>query len=299
MENLPKDYFVTSMAFTKTTYRDQYPSIDPLSEALSQAGKVIVITGASKGIGRRGFVASFAKANPKGIVLVARKAAELSAAGKDVHAINPKIEVLEVPTDITNSESVSALWERVKTTFGHADVLINNAGSWVGEGLVGDVPPGKWWADFEMNVHGPFLVLHGFLQLLGTEREGSIVTMTSGVTTGIFPTTSSYTLSKLAIQHLQAFIAAEYPKVTATSLHPGVVMTDMTKDQWKPFAHDTPELVGSTGVWLATEKAKFLSGKYISANWSVDDLMARKDEIISEGKLSMGLKGEFGAEQFA
>jgi hypothetical protein len=53
MDQLPDDYFVTSLAWTKHTYRDQYPSIDPTSPALSQAGKVIIITGASRGLGAR------------------------------------------------------------------------------------------------------------------------------------------------------------------------------------------------------------------------------------------------------
>jgi hypothetical protein len=52
MENLAVDYFVTSQAFTKTTYRDVYPAIDPKSPTNSQDGKVIVITGANKGPGR-------------------------------------------------------------------------------------------------------------------------------------------------------------------------------------------------------------------------------------------------------
>jgi hypothetical protein len=50
---LPNDYFTTSMQFTKTLHSDVYPAIDPKSPALSQAGKVIIITGASRGLGRR------------------------------------------------------------------------------------------------------------------------------------------------------------------------------------------------------------------------------------------------------
>lgn len=53
MDNLPLDYFVTSHQFTRTTYRDVYSAIDPLLPSNSQEGKVIVITGASKGIGAR------------------------------------------------------------------------------------------------------------------------------------------------------------------------------------------------------------------------------------------------------
>lgn len=52
MENLPVDYFLTSQAFTKAAHRDVHPTIDPASSSNSQAGKVIVITGASKGLGR-------------------------------------------------------------------------------------------------------------------------------------------------------------------------------------------------------------------------------------------------------
>ena len=56
MESLPVDYFVTSMQFTKHVSREQYPSIDPKSPELSLAGKVVIITGASKGIGAKASV---------------------------------------------------------------------------------------------------------------------------------------------------------------------------------------------------------------------------------------------------
>jgi hypothetical protein len=72
----------------------------------------------------------------------------------------------------------------------------------------------------------------------------------------------------------------------------------MTTEQFKPFAKDTPELVGNVGVWLATEKAAFLNGKYVESNWSVDELVERKGEIVEGGKLSLVLKGEFGEGQF-
>lgn len=53
MEHLPEDFFVTSMQFTKNAHRDEYPAINPSSPELSQAGKVVIITGASKGVGGR------------------------------------------------------------------------------------------------------------------------------------------------------------------------------------------------------------------------------------------------------
>lgn len=53
MDSLPADFFVKSMQFTKRVHTDQYPSIDPSSPELSMANKVVIITGASQGIGAR------------------------------------------------------------------------------------------------------------------------------------------------------------------------------------------------------------------------------------------------------
>src|SRR6201996_2277208 len=125
MENLPTDYFVTSSAYTPTVYRDQYPSIDPTNPALSQAGKVVIITGASDGIGARGFAPAFAKAKPRAIVLVGRSATKLAATEDNLRRIRNEVEYLSVPTDISSQSSVDALYEAVKARYGHADVLIN------------------------------------------------------------------------------------------------------------------------------------------------------------------------------
>ncbi|KAK0130296.1 hypothetical protein ONS96_000817 [Cadophora gregata f. sp. sojae] len=314
MENLPVDFFVTSQAFTKSTFRDVYPAIDPASPSNSQAGKVIVITGASKGLGRISFATSFARAGPKAIVLVARTAESLAATAKEIHAIDSKIEVLTVPTDLLSVESISALWEKVKAKFGHADVLVNNAGTLSGGGPLSDADPAAWWSDFvsyvhpilrivadfakEVNGRGTFLITQGFLQLLGKEKKGSVINLTTGAAVSIFPGMSSYSISKLIPVQLAAYVAAENPNVTAVALHPGTVHTDMTLDSFVRFSIDTPELVGGIGVWLATEKAAFMTGKYVSANWDVEELTKRKDEITG-GKLSVALVGDFGQEQFS
>jgi NAD(P)-dependent dehydrogenase (short-subunit alcohol dehydrogenase family) len=124
------------------------------------------------------------------------------------------------------------------------------------------------------------------------------VNLTSALALTAMPIASSYGLSKLVVIQLQAYIAAEHPNITAVALHPGIVKTDMTHPIFEPFALDTPALIGGVGVWLSTEQAAFLSGKYIESNWSVEDLVAKKDEIVSKGLLSIILKGEFGSSQF-
>jgi NADP-dependent 3-hydroxy acid dehydrogenase YdfG len=92
-------------------------------------------------------VKSFAKAGPKGIVIVSRSASELETVRQDILAINKEIEVLAVLTDARNAESVAALWEKVKATFGKADVLVNNAGTLI-DGSIEETPVNAWWTNF-------------------------------------------------------------------------------------------------------------------------------------------------------
>ena len=80
-------------------------------------------------------------------------------------------------------------------------------------------------------------------------------------------------------------------------MHPGLVPTDMLREPFRSlFNLDSPELVGGTAVWLCQEKARFLSGRFVAANWNVGDLVARREEIVKGDLLKLGLKGGFGGE---
>lgn len=137
----------------------------------------------------------------------------------------------------------------------------------------------------------------GFLQLVGKEKPAVIVNITSGGAIRVQPGMSSYGTSKLAMAHFSRFVAVENPNIVAVSVSPGIVITDMTFDYFKRFAKDTPELIGGFTVWLTTEKAKFLNGRYVSANWSVDELVERQEEIVKEDKLVTGLNVKLGKDQ--
>ncbi|KAH6638810.1 hypothetical protein C7974DRAFT_329525 [Boeremia exigua] len=302
MENLPVDHFVKIMQFTAKTHRDVYPAIDPSQAALSQKGKVVIVTGASQGIGARGFVPSFAAAGPKAIVLVARNAEKLREVADTIAKSHPNVETLVVPTDISDPASVTALFEKVKQRYGHADVLVNNAAIFKADQSVKEVEEQAWWDEMTLNVRGPFLVTQQFLKLLPSpDTPAKIITLTTGAAYQVFPTLSAYGISKLAVLELMAYVAVENPNVVATALHPGIVMTDMTLEYFKRFAHDTPELVGGIGVWLAGWEGpdrSFLSGRFVSANWDVEDLVNRKDEILEKELLKVNLDAKLGAEQF-
>jgi hypothetical protein len=89
--------------------------------------------------------------------------------------------------------------------------------------------------------------------------------------------------------------------LTVVSIHPGFVATDMNKSSsFVQFDLDAPALAGGVCVWVAADSARsgFLSGRVISANWDVEELVARKSDIIAKNELTMDLVGTFGKEQF-
>lgn len=145
---------------------------------------------------------------------------------------------------------------------------------------------------------GTLLMTQEFLKLVGDSRPATIINITSAAGIMTIPHTSSYSLSKLVQIQIQRFVGAENPNITAMSLHPGSVMTPITKPAFVKFSLDTHELAGGAAVWLATEKAKFMNGRYMGANWSVDDLVAREKEIVEKGLLLEELTGSFGKAQF-
>jgi hypothetical protein len=63
----------------------------------------------------------------------------------------------------------------------------------------------------------------------------------------------------------------------------------MATDFWKPYAKDTPELAGSATVWLSTPAARFLNGRYTTANWDVEELVKRQEEVVQKDLLKVKL----------
>ena len=125
----------TGKFFTNTAHHDTYRAIDASQWDL--AGKVVFITGASRGIGRAAAI-SFARAGASGIVIGARSTGALEEVEKatiDAAPQNAKgggagkaLKVLSLSLDVTDEASVDAAAKVVRETFGRLDILINNAG---------------------------------------------------------------------------------------------------------------------------------------------------------------------------
>lgn len=126
----------------------------------------------------------------------------------------------------------------------------------------------------------------------------TIITLVTLAAWKTFAHLSGYAISKAGALQIAQHIAAGYPNITSISMHPGLVDTDMLMDQFRRFTHQTPGLIGGLAVWLSHPQARFLNGRTIGSHWSVDDLVARKDEIVGKNLLQLDLTGNFDGAQF-
>lgn len=301
-DGLPKDYMRNMLKFTRTVYRDVYPSVDPTKPALNLQGKVVIITGASEGIGAKGFAPAFAKAGVRGLVLLARNQEKLEEVKSYIHKIQPTVNVLCIAASIADSKAVDAAFRDIKSTFGTADILVNNAGINAegdeGSELIGDQDPESWWSNFEVNSKGNFLMIQSFIRQIPQDMPATLINVVTAGAWSIIPSASGYCLSKLVTLQQVPFVAESYPNITAIALHPGMLDTKMFKEAMRHFDLDTPELVGGFAVWLSHPHAKFLSGRFVAAQWSVDELLERKEEILKGRQLYVTVTGPFGPKQF-
>ncbi|UKZ81778.1 hypothetical protein TrVFT333_009551 [Trichoderma virens FT-333] len=288
MADLASDYFVTSLQYTKKTYQDVYPVIDPTNPSNSLARRIAIITGASRGIGAMGIVPSFARAGVHGLVLVARDEAKLKEAEHEVLAINPKIETLLVALDVTNEAAVGQLFDKIQARFGrHADILVSNAAisAATNEGgpTLHEAPVDEWWKNFEVNVKGFFVFTKYFISALPSPTTpATIINISTSGAWLVYPLAAAYSVSKLASQQYCTMLHAAYGGTLNV------------------FDFDTPTLTGGLCTWVAAdaERSGFLSGRVISANWDIEELVARKSDIVAKNELTMDLVGTFGKEQF-
>jgi hypothetical protein len=221
--------------FTKTLHNDIYVATDPTRSDLSQPSKVVLITGAGRGIGRS-IALRYAEAGIACIILCARTASELDSVEKELNKISSKVRVRKFTVDISDEKSVTALANSVREEEGRLDVLVNNAGAsspWI---PITESDPSEYLQTINVNLNGTYLMLKSFLPLLveTAEKQSTVVDVVNMSSIGantVFPGASAYQISKAAVSRLTEFVSLEYGKqgVNCVAMHPGGVLTEMSK----------------------------------------------------------------------
>ncbi|KAK9328512.1 hypothetical protein V1520DRAFT_345886 [Lipomyces starkeyi] len=283
----------TGSQFTSTTHHDTYPAIDPKTKS-DQRGRAVLITGASKGIGRATAV-SFAKAGATAIVIAARS--NLDDVEKDVLAAAEEAghsppQVVKLQLDVTDEASISSAVSQTEKQVGRLDVLINNAGYLENWKPVADSDPSEWWLSWEINLRGVYLMTRAFLPLMLKGGQKIIVNVSSIGAHYSRYGASAYQTAKFALLRFTEFVASEYESegIVTYALHPGGVPTELALGMPEPMHSllvDRPQLAADTITWLTTERREWLMGRYISSNWDLPELMSKQEEIVNGDKLKM------------
>jgi len=300
-EQVNPDEMTLGSQFVKGMHRKVYPAIDPTNPNNSAAGKKVLITGASRGIGKA-IALSWARAGAAGIIVTGRAVKDLEAVAAELRETSPKTDVVALTADVTSEDAIVELYAKSKAHFGIIDVLICNAGVFNGGKtdfpIIGTMDPKRWWFDLEVNVRGPYLMIHHFIkQFNGAEPTGTVIMLTSVAAGFLVPGVSAYSISKLVDFRLVEYLDVEQPGIRAFAVHPGFVPTAMELDAFAAYTIDSPELTGGLSLYLSTPRADHLRGRYISVNWDVDDMEKHKEEIIEKGLLKTAfLNAKLGPE---
>lgn len=247
---------------------------------MSVSGKVAIVTGAGRGIGRAVAMA-LAKEGAR-VAIASRTFLELCETRGLLAASAP---VVAVPTDVRDIEQVRGLIERTIAHFGRLDIVINAAGIVGPIGSLWQCDLNQWRDAIHVNLFGSLYVCHAAIPHLIRMKGGKIVNFAGGGATSPRPNFSAYGASKSAVVRMTETLAEELKpyRIDVNAIAPGLVKTRMLVEIERAgeAAGDeaataaaindgtatgvSPQLASALAVYLASSESDGLTGKLISA----------------------------------
>ncbi len=192
----------------------------------SLTGKIALVTGAGKGIGRAIAIALANEGVQVG--LVARTETDLQAVADELKAAGVNTAI--ATADVSDIASVNAAVERIQSELGNIDILINNAGT----GTFGkflELEPADWENQVKVNLFGTYYVTRAVLPRMIDRKTGDIVNISSTAGLKGNAGTSAYSASKFGVMGLTESLMQEVRKhnIRVTALAPSTVVTDLAR----------------------------------------------------------------------
>ncbi|KAH7121904.1 putative short-chain dehydrogenase [Dactylonectria estremocensis] len=266
-------------AFTKTIHHAPYPAISPLRPELSQAGRTVLITGGSTGIGFA-IAKAYAQAGAERIIILGRRKELVQSAIAQLGSEYPGVHLTGRVCDVTNLAAVGELWISFEKDRVFIDVLVLNAAKVspaepllaLGRDTVLD--------DFNMNVRAHMDFAERLCKQPGDKTRAKALVNVSTQAIHDFNIAGklpNYTLTKNAGTLLVQMIAKDVSSLDlqVVSFHPGGIFTEGAQSGgWKKddFPWDDENLPGQFAVWAASPEARFLHGRFVWAGWDVNEL---------------------------
>ncbi len=240
-------------------------------------GRVALITGGSRGIGRA-IALGFARAGAK-IVIASRKQAGVDAVAAEVRSLGGA--ALAVAAHVGDEQAIVSLVRRAQETFGRIDILVNNAATNPHFGPLLDATPAQWDKIMQVNLRGVFLMCQQVAPGMKERRSGSIINIAS--IEGLNPSrwTGIYSVSKAALILLTRALAQELGPfgIRVNALAPGLIKTDFSQALWQTPAiaeavasrtplgrlGDPDDIVGAA-LFLASSGSAYVNGAVLTVD---------------------------------
>jgi len=253
------------------------PRVNPADRPFRLDGKVVLITGASRGIGQD-IALEVAEAGAEGVVLAARGADALERVAKELAVVGCPVECASV--DVTDEQSVDELARLAMARFGRIDTLVNNVGGATFKLPLADIRTDGWRKTVELNLTSAFLTSRAVIRTwqVEPERRGrSIVTVGSSAAFHGRPGLSAYVASKHALVGLTKTMARELAPMGArvNMVAPHLVETELTKAQQQPEFYEQSlrqiplrrwadaREVARVARFLASDAASYVTGTFV------------------------------------
>lgn len=240
---------------------------------LDLSGKVALVTGASRGIGRATAV-TLAGAGAR-VIVTSRGDAAQSVADEIMQSGGT---ATAIAADVADSAAIGAAVEQILETHGRLDILVNNAGI-ARDQLLLRMKREDWDAVVATNLTGTFVCTQAVLRTMVRQRAGRIISIGSVVGQSGNPGQTNYAATKAGIIGFSKALAREVASrnITVNVVAPGLIDTDMTRDissdaqaNWTsniPLGRlGTPEDVAAAVCFLASDAASYITGQVLAVN---------------------------------
>jgi len=236
-------------------------SATPVSGELPDSGRlkgrVALVTGASRGIGRA-VALRFAQEGAE-VLCLARTQGALEELDDEIRGFGGTC--ILVPQDLTKFDELDAMAGGIAQRWGRLDILVGNAGVLGGLSPVGHFTPKLWQSAFDVNVTANYRLIRALDPLLRQSAAGRALFVTSGVTRGVFPYWGAYAASKAALESLVLTYAGEITKtrVKANLIDPGVVRSRLRTEAFPGENPDSlPDPASVTEIFVRLAQAESL-----------------------------------------
>lgn len=234
-------------------------------------GKIALVTGASRGIGRA--IAETYAANGARVVLASRKQDGLDAVAAAIREAGG--EALPVATHTGSQDAVQALVERTVSAYGGIDIVVNNAATNPHFGPLLTSEESHWDKTFDVNVKGYFRVVKACVESMKARSGGKVLNVASVVGKTPHPGMGVYGITKAAVLMLTEVLAIELAphNIQVNAVVPGFVKTSFSRAIWDtPSINEavlkaipqhrmaTPDELTGLALFLASDAAAFVTG---------------------------------------